>query len=131
MPILIVDDNSVMRRAIRRVVHDLTDRTIECADGAEVSAAFEKHQPEWILMDIKMKGKDGLTATREICAAYPSTRVVIVTNYDDEEFREAARNAGAIGFVIKDNLLELREIITVRKTNQSAKARFQTGEPKN
>ena len=112
MPILIVDDNSVMRRAIGRVVQDLTDRTIECADGAEASAAFEKHQPEWILMDIKMNEKDGLTATREICARCPSARVVIVTNYDDEEFREAARNAGAIGFVIKDNLLELRRILT-------------------
>lgn len=113
MPILIVDDNSVMRRAIRRVVHDLTDRVIECADGADAFASYEKDQPEWILMDIKMKGKDGLTATGEICAVYPSARVVIVTNYDDEEFREAARKAGASGFVIKDNLLELREILTV------------------
>lgn len=112
MSILIVDDNSVMRRTIKRAVRDLTDRVIECADGAEAFAAYEKNLPEWILMDIKMRQKDGLTATREIRAAHRSARVVIVTNYDGDEIREAARQAGAIGFVVKDNLLELRGILT-------------------
>ncbi len=114
MPILIVDDNSVMRRAIGRAVSDLTDRVIECADGVEAFVVYEKNLPEWVLMDIQMTKKDGLTATREICAAYPSARVVIVTNYDGDEIREAARKAGAIGFVLKENLLELRGILTAK-----------------
>jgi len=119
MSILIVDDNAVMRRAIGRAVRDLTDRVIECADGAEAFVVYEENQPEWVLMDVAMAEKDGLTATREICEAYPSARVVIVTNYDGDEIREAARKAGAIGFVLKENLLELRVILTA-PTNQSA-----------
>lgn len=112
MSFLIVDDNSVMRRTIGRVVCDLTDRVIECANGAEALLAYEANLPEWVLMDVAMTGKDGLTATREICAAYPLARVVIVTNYDGDEIRAAAKRAGAIGFVVKENLLELRGILT-------------------
>lgn len=126
MSILIVDDNSVMRRAIRRVVRDLTDRMIECADGAEAFAAYEKNQPEWVLMDVRMKEKDGLTATAEICAAYPSARVVIVTNYDGDEIREAARKTGAIGFVRKDNLLELRGILSAQANTGGDKSALGT-----
>ena len=66
-------------------------------------------------MDVEMAEKDGLTATREICAAYPKARVVIVTNYDGEEMREAAKRAGACGFVMKENLLELRDILGRRR----------------
>ena len=119
MPILIVDDNSVMRRTIGRVVRDLTDRVIECADGTQALVVYEKNLPEWVLMDVAMPKKDGLTATREICARHPSARVVIVTNYDGDEIREVARRAGASGFVLKENPLELREMITA-KTNQPA-----------
>ena len=111
MSFLIVDDNSVMRRTIGRVVRDLTDKIIECADGAEAFLVYQEHQPEWVLMDVEMAEKDGLTATREICDAYPKARVVIVTNYDGNEMREAAVKAGACAYVLKENLLELRGIL--------------------
>ena len=83
---------------------------IECGDGAE--AAPERHQPDWVLMDIEMQKKDGLTATREICAAYPDARVVIVTHYGDAAFRHAADRAGACGYVLKENLFELRNMLS-------------------
>jgi DNA-binding NarL/FixJ family response regulator len=111
MSFLIVDDNSVMRRTIRRVVRDFAARIIECDDGAKAFHAYELHHPDWVLMDVEMTEQDGLTATREICVAYPNARVVIVTKYDDAAMREAARKAGAWGFVVKENLLELRGIL--------------------
>jgi len=111
MSFLIVDDNRVMRHAIGRVVRDLTDEIIECADGAEALLAYQAYLPDWVLMDIEMTEKDGLTATREICAAFPNARIVIVTNYGDEQMREAAARAGARGYVMKENLLELRGIL--------------------
>lgn len=111
MSFLIVDDNSVMRRTIVRVVSDLTDKVIECADGVDALSAYRANLPEWVLMDVEMADKDGLTATREICAAYPQARVVIVTNYDDKAMREAATRAGACGFIVKENLLGLRGIL--------------------
>ena len=115
MSFLIVDDNCVMRRTIGRVVRDLTDRIIECADGAEALLAYQANLPEWVLMDVEMSEKDGLAATREICAAYPKARIVIVTNYGGDEMREAAAKAGAIGYVVKENLLELRGILSRQK----------------
>ena len=61
---------------------------------------------------------DGLTATREIIAAYPEAKVVIVSRHGDEQTREAARAAGACGFVLKENLLALRELINQPQTTK-------------
>lgn len=111
MSFLIVDDNSVMRRTIRHVVREFAGEINECQDGAEALPAYRKYQPDWVLMDVEMREMDGLTATREICAAFPKAHIVIVTKHGDAEMREAARKAGAFGFVVKENLLELRKVI--------------------
>lgn len=111
MSFLIVDDNRVMRRTIRRVIDEFAAEVIECDDGAKAFSAYQKHRPDWVLMDVEMKEKDGLAATREIRAAYADARIVIVTKYSDPEMRAAARAAGAFGFVVKENLLELRGIL--------------------
>lgn len=111
MSFLIVDDNTVMRRAIRRVVGEFADEIIECDDGAKAFFAYRDTQPEWVFMDIEMPEKDGLTATREICAAFAGAKIVIVTKHGDAAMRDAAQKAGACGFVVKENLLELREFI--------------------
>ena len=109
---LIVDDNSVMRRTIRRIVDEFASEIIECSDGAAAFSAYQTHLPDWVLMDVEMREKDGLTATREICREYPEARIVIVTKHSDSRIREAAQKAGAFGFVVKENLLILREIIS-------------------
>jgi len=62
-------------------------------------------------MDIQMKNTDGLTATRQIIAAFANAKIVIVTNYDDTTFRESARQAGASGYVLKENLLDVRRTL--------------------
>ncbi len=111
MSFLIVDDNSVMRRTIRRVVGEFAAEIIECDDGAKAFSAYQKYLPDWVLMDVEMREMDGLTATREICAMFSDAKIVIVTKHGDAEMREAARNAGAFGFVEKENLLNLRELL--------------------
>ena len=111
---LVVDDNSTMRRVIGRLVGEFADEIIECEDGKQALLAYARHQPEWVLMDVQMPEKDGLTATREICAAYPKAKVVIVSNYGDEATRAAANQAGAVAYVLKENLLELRDLFAVK-----------------
>lgn len=109
--ILIVEDNPQMRRALRMLIGDQAITYYECSDGQEALAAYQQYRPDWVLMDLKMPGMDGLAATAGICASDPAARVLIVTNYDDPALREAARLAGAFGFVPKEDLLELRTLI--------------------
>jgi CheY-like chemotaxis protein len=112
MSILIVDDNQNMRRAIKLVVRDLVEDIYECDDGSQALAAYAAHLPEWVFMDIRMKKIDGLTATRQLKATYPDARIVIVTVCHGDDLRQAAREAGAYAYVVKDNLLELRQILS-------------------
>ena len=111
MRLLIVDDYAAMRRMIRRVVNDLVSDIEECGDGSEALAAYTRHRPDWVLMDIAMTGMDGITATREILVAFPCAKVVIVSKHDDEQIRESAREAGACGYVVKDNLMAIRDLL--------------------
>lgn len=113
MILLIVDDNQQMRRLIRSVVGDLAEAITECCDGAFALAAYTENLPDWVLMDIRMKEMDGLMATRQIKASYPEAHVCIVTDYDDSELRQAAYEAGAEGYVVKEDLSRLRHVLAV------------------
>lgn len=109
--LLIVEDNPSMRRLIKSVCKDLAAEIHECADGAEALAAYEAHCPEWILMDVEMREKDGFTATREIIQIHPEAKILILTKYETARMREEARRAGACEYVLKENLLTIRELI--------------------
>lgn len=109
--ILIVEDNPLMRAMIRETVGEFAGTIIECADGDEAFAAYQTHLPHWVLMDIQMPRVDGLTASRQIRAAYPDAQICIVTDYGDARTRTAAREVGATAFVLKENLDDLRSVL--------------------
>ena len=111
MKLLIVEDSEKMREMIKSFVANVAEEVFECTDGAEAFTAYEQQQPDWVLMDIEMADVDGLTATRQIKAAWPEARIMIVTNYDDEALREAAHDAGASEYVLKPNLPDIRRIL--------------------
>jgi len=109
--LLIVDDSERMRRMIKRLIKGILAEVWECDDGSQALEAYTEHRPDWVLMDIEMKDVDGITATREIITAFPDARIVIVSNYDSDELRAAASEAGARAFCSKDDLLSLRSLI--------------------
>lgn len=109
--ILIVEDNADMRRTIKDLLGDLGE-VYECSNGLEAFSAYSQYRPDWVLMDIKMAGMNGITATRKIKSIFPHARIVIVTGYDDAELREAARRAGAFQYVLKERLAEVRQALT-------------------
>jgi CheY-like chemotaxis protein len=111
MKLLIVEDNLPMRRMIRRMVADLADEISECGDGEEAVALYPALRPDWVLMDIEMARLNGIVATRSIKSDFPMARIVIVTNYNDAIMREAAEQAGASGYVLKENLPEVRQFL--------------------
>ena len=108
MKVLIVEDNAEMREIIKRMVGDLVDEIRECEDGDQVLEAYEATCPDLALMDIEMQRMDGITATRRLIEAHPEARVIMVTNYPDEPLRQAALSAGACGYLLKEDLLEVR-----------------------
>ena len=107
MKLLIVDDNPGVRRVIRSLVAKVAGEIRECADGAEARALYNLQWPDFVLMDIQMSTLDGIAATQQIRAADPAARVIMVTDYDQPDLREAARQAGACAYVLKENLPEL------------------------
>jgi DNA-binding NarL/FixJ family response regulator len=111
MTVLIVDDNPGVRRLLRRVVLDTASTVWECSDGAEALAVYADLRPDIVLMDIHMSNMDGLAATRQIREFHPQARVVVVTDYDDDDLRKAASEAGACGYALKQNLTELPVLI--------------------
>ena len=111
--LMIVDDDARMRSLIRSIVADLTDSISECGDGAEAQKCYAERRPDWVLMDAVMPEMGGLEATRQIRALDPAARIVMVTGHENESLREAAASAGACAYVPKDNLLALRQILTL------------------
>jgi DNA-binding NarL/FixJ family response regulator len=72
---------------------------------------MDELHPDLVLMDVRMGGMDGLSATRAIVREDPAARVIIVTDFGDARSRAAALAAGASGFVPKDDLLELPALV--------------------
>ncbi len=109
--ILVVDDSPRVRRTIRELVADLAGAIQECADGDEVLASYVSFRPHWVLMDVRMTRMDGIRATTQLVAAHPEARVVIVSDYEQQDLQDAARRAGAVGYVAKSDLLPLRTML--------------------
>jgi two-component system response regulator DegU len=108
MKLMIVDDNPHMCQLLRQLLSDLADAIVECADGHQAVATYALEQPDWTLMDLRMARLGGIEATRRIRAEWPEARILIVTEYDDQHWRAAARDAGACGYLLKDDLMEVR-----------------------
>jgi len=111
MKILVVDDFPKMRKVIISILRNLDAEFIECGDGTDAIEQYTLHHPNYVLMDVELLTMDGITATREIRKKYPEARIVMVTNYNDPQLITTAKDAGAIGYILKDNLQELRNII--------------------
>ena len=111
MKILVVDDNPAMRQMICSILGDEAV-TSECEDGSQATAAYAECRPDWVLMDIKMPETNGIAATRLIRSLHPQARIIIVTSHDGQAMRTEARDAGACGYVLKENLSELRDLLS-------------------
>ena len=115
MTFLIADDNHRFRESVTRyILTKIPDHhTIyEAGDGAEAATLYEQVHPDWVLMDIAMEPMDGLASSRAILNAHPDAKIVILTNYDDVRYRQAANEAGTSAFVLKEHLADLLTILS-------------------
>ncbi|MFZ4622072.1 MAG: response regulator transcription factor, partial [Bacteroidota bacterium] len=84
---------------------------LECSDGKEAVSEFPKFHPDYILMDVEMKEMDGFTAAENIYKQDPNARVIFVTSHNTSAFRIKAKLLNAKGFITKENLSELNQIL--------------------
>jgi CheY-like chemotaxis protein len=119
--ILIVEDNGYFLQFLKETLHSRIP-SIEIFEAANGEEAFQKIKavpPDAILMDLRLPGENGLELTKKIKALYPEIIVVILTNYDLPEYREAAQQSGANHFLSKDSFLKMMDSISAyRNTDQ-------------
>ena len=104
--ILLVDDQPLLRKGFRMVLGAEADMDVvgEAGDGAEAIRQTRDLRPDVVLMDVRMPRTDGIEATRQIVAATPQSRVIILTTFDLDEYAFSGLQAGASGFLLKDVL---------------------------
>lgn len=103
--VVIVDDQAAFRSAARLVV-DMSDgfeAVGEVETGEEAVEMVASLAPDLVLMDVNLPGIDGLEATRRIVASGSHARILVLSTYSASEYESAARDAGAVGFVSKDD----------------------------
>jgi DNA-binding NarL/FixJ family response regulator len=102
--VLIVDDHALVRSGLTELLDVEPDLELVGAlgDGAHAAAAVIDLQPDLVLMDLSMPDMDGIQATREVMAARPSTRVIMLTSFAEHSRIQAALEAGAVGYLLKD-----------------------------
>lgn len=102
--VLLADDQVLLREALATVLGADPHITVVGGvdDGAAAVEFIRTHRVDVVLMDIRMPGMDGITATAEVLRISPHTRVLILTTFDIDEYVFAAIRAGASGFLTKD-----------------------------
>jgi DNA-binding NarL/FixJ family response regulator len=102
--VVIADDQALVRGGFRMILDARGDIEVagEAADGTEAIALVAEHEPDVVLMDVRMPNVDGIEATRRIVASGSPARLIILTTHDVDEYVFAALRAGASGFLLKD-----------------------------
>ena len=106
--VLLVDDDALVRAGLRMILSSAPDIELvgEADDGSGVPDAVRAHRPDVVLMDIRMPGTDGISATAALRAQDDAPQVIVLTTFDADEFVLRALRAGASGFLLKDTAPE-------------------------
>ena len=102
--VLLADDHPQFTKSLKYLFETTGDIQLVATakNGVEAVIEANQHHPDVAVMDISMPVMDGLEATRQIRASFPATRVVVLSSYDTPTFIQAALDAGASGYILKD-----------------------------
>jgi DNA-binding NarL/FixJ family response regulator len=102
--VVIVDDQPLLRTGFRMILGTDPDIVVvgEASDGGSAVSQVHRLQPDVVLMDVRMPGMDGVEATRRILSGVSTSRILILTTFDIDDYAFAALAAGASGFLLKD-----------------------------
>lgn len=102
--VMLVDDQQMVRAGLRMILEAEDGFSVvgEAGDGVEATETVDRARPDVVLMDVRMPRMDGIEACAHICRSAASTRVLMLTTYDLDDYVHAALRAGASGFMLKD-----------------------------
>ena len=103
LKILLVDDHEVVRLGIKALLSNYPEFEVvtEAGNADEAISKAQEYEPDVIIMDIRLPGKSGIDATREIMEELPDTKVIMLTSFAEDELLFDAINAGAYGYILK------------------------------
>lgn len=109
MKIVIVDDDNLVSLSLKTILEATGEISVAeiGKDGKEAIALFEKHQPEVLLMDIRMDTMTGLEAAEIILKKYPDAKILFLTTFSDDEYIVRALHLGAKGYILKQDFESL------------------------
>jgi DNA-binding NarL/FixJ family response regulator len=116
--VMIVDDHPLVRVGMATVINQQTDMTIaaESDGGTGVLELYRRHQPDVVLMDLRLRGESGARITSDIRGQFPAARVLVISNYDGDEHIHQALAAGAMGYLFK-SVVEDELVDAIREVN--------------
>jgi CheY-like chemotaxis protein len=123
--VLIADPNDRMRLMLRSTLSDLDGEILETSGSDATLRAVREHAPDWVLLEVNLVPMGGVQVAGIIRQEWPAIKVIMVTNCDELAARAGAQEAGVFGYILKDDLLEVRKMI------QSEKRRTRSVQAKN
>ncbi len=102
--ILLVEQNPTLRGLLRSILELGHAEIAEATDASAALRAFSDYRPDWVLMDMSLREMDGFDATRLIKQAHPDAKVMLMADQDSLTLRKKAREAGAGGILVKEDL---------------------------
>jgi len=109
--LLIADDHAEFRKAIRQVLQDVPVACSEASSGNEAVQLFKEQHHDWVILDVRMPDGGGISAAKAIRELEPNARVILISQWNDEECEIAAEEVGAIRFLNKEDVCLLPKII--------------------
>ncbi len=107
--VMIVDDSAFMRKRLRKEVESYGAEVVgEAKNGDEAVQLYQELNPDLVTMDVTMRGKDGLSASKEILAFDPTAKIVIVTILQGEDYKKIADALGTTGFIAKGEIGKIK-----------------------
>ena len=110
--ILVVDDSSMMRKMITKILNPPGHIVVgEAKNGQEAVDMYKELSPDLVTMDITMKGMDGFAAAKEIMSFDKDAQIIFLSNLDEDKYREDVESLGAVGFVNKHKSSEILDLM--------------------
>ena len=105
MKLILIDDDCLVVSALKMILESEPDFEVTASadDGSAALALYREHRPDVLLMDIRMKQKNGLEAAEEILQEFPSARILLLTTFSDDEYIIKALKLGAAGYLLKQD----------------------------